>query len=96
MFPPEVSRKTYYEVMNHYINWNDGRLKNNSEYYVRKYLQDLFDYEVIISNCVMDLAEIDKGTQGYWTAYKSETLDLDYHYFFQLEEDAVAFKLKWS
>ena len=88
------------ETMDHYIDWNDGRLEGNSEYFIRKYLEHWFEYEVVIKGKTIGLDDVDRDTKGYWSAYGDNIYggnadEASAYYFFQLEEDAVAFKLKW-
>lgn len=85
-------------VFKKYVNWQDrerfARLPNDG-FNLRNSLLEKLPHEVILptEHCI-DLRDIDKFVQDKWSAYADER-KFQSHYFFKLEADAVAFKLRW-
>jgi len=76
-----------------YVNWQ--KFPGNNPYDLRTKLLETLPYEVILLlSDNIDLRDIDAFVQDKWSAYANER-DFQSHYFFKLEEDAVAFKLRW-
>lgn len=84
-------------VFKKYVNWQDReRFARTAPYNLRLDLLKKLSYEIILpeEHCI-DLRDIDNFVQDKWSAYADER-KYQSHYFFKLETDAVAFKLRWS
>jgi len=90
-------------VFKKYVNWQlpDGLWQHKTKFYggnthdLRSKLLVELPYEIILSSEeLIDLRDIDAFVQDEWSAYTQERA-FKSHYFFKLEADAVAFKLRW-
>jgi len=84
-------------VFKKYLNWQDReKFSMDGAYNLRLALLVELPYEIILptEHCI-DLRKIDDFVQDTWSAFADERRR-DSHYFFKLEADAVAFKLRWS
>ena len=82
------------------INWKiRAEDKGYNSTLLRLWLLERVKYEVIIKNNTygLDLRDIEEQVEGKWAAFRIvEMSDKNYsHYFFELETDAMAFKLRW-
>ena len=78
-------------IFKKYVNWQD----TPDIYNLRSELLEMLPYEIVLPETNhIDLRDIDKFVQDKWSAYA--TAQNQSHYFFKLQEDAVAFKLRWS
>lgn len=82
-------------VFKKYVNWQDRtKFSGAGIYNLRSELLEILPYEIVLPETNhIDLRDIDDFVQDEWSAYAS-ALNKS-HYFFKLEEDAVAFKLRW-
>ncbi len=82
-------------VFKKYVNWQDRtKFSSDNIYSLRPQLLAVLPYEIILpTEHYIDLRDIDEFVQDKWSAYAS--IRGAGHYFFKLEEDAVAFKLRW-
>ena len=55
---------------------------------------NVMPYRVIVTQNY-DMRDVGENTTANWTAYAHPLSD-EYHYFFEKEEDAVGFKLRFS
>ena len=81
-----------------YVNWQDRERfarSPNDPFNLRDSLLEKLPHEIILQteHCI-DLRTIDDFVQDKWSAFADER-KLQSHYFFKLETDAVAFKLRW-
>lgn len=79
-----------------HIYWYEWPVEIRNEISLRKKILELAPHEIVIpfthKSDYKDLGDIGELTEGKWTAFS----DTGYiHYFFELEFDAVAFKLRW-
>ena len=81
-------------VFKKYVNWQDReKFSSDNTYSLRPQLLAVLPYEIILpTEHYIDLRDIDEFVQDKWSAYASAAAS---HYFFKLEADAVAFKLRW-
>ena len=80
-------------VFKKYVNWQ--KFPRNNPYDLRSKLLETLSYEIVLpSEQHIDLRDIDNFVQDEWSAYTQERA-FKSHYFFKLEADAVAFKLRW-
>jgi len=76
-----------------YVNWQ--KFPKNNPYDLRTKLLETLPYEIVLPSLQhIDLRDIDAFIQDEWSAYANER-HFEAHYFFKLEADAVAFKLRW-
>lgn len=83
-------------VFKKYVEWQDRtKFSSDNTYTLRPQLLAELPYEIVLSKIdSIDLRDIDEFVQDKWSAYAS--IRGNGHYFFKLEADAVAFKLRWS
>ncbi len=80
-------------IFERYVNWQ--RFPRRNSYDLRTKLLETLPYEIVLSELdIIDLRDIDAFVQDKWSAYANER-DFQSHYFFKLETDAAAFKLRW-
>lgn len=79
-----------------YVNWQDRtKFSVAGTYNIRSELLEILPYEIVLSTTNdIDLRDIDSFVRDKWSAYADER-KFQSHYFFKLEGDAVAFKLRW-
>lgn len=91
------------------INWPVEKPQGNFMS-LRPWLLERAQYEIVIERKLTfpdlgnnndygpDLRDIEEQAEGRWAAVRIDELaDKSYsHYFFQLERDAMAFKLRWT
>ncbi len=77
-----------------YLNWQDRGLDEQINEPLRDWLLERLPYELTNPSTknFIDLRDIGELAEGQWSAYAGRN---DAHYFFELESDAMAFKLKW-
>lgn len=82
-------------VFKKYVNWQDKtKFSSDNTYTLRPQLLAVLPYEIILpTEHHIDLRDIDEFVQDEWSAYA--IIRGGGHYFFKLETDAVAFKLRW-
>lgn len=83
-------------VFKKYVNWQDReKFARTAPYSLRLELLEKLPYEIVLPlEDHIDLRDIDNFVRDKWTAYADER-KYESHYFFKLEADAVAFKLRW-
>ncbi len=83
-------------VFKKYVNWQDReKFSRQGPHLLRLELLVELPYEIILlTEHRIDLRDIDEFVQDEWSAYAHERA-FKSHYFFKLEADAVAFKLRW-
>lgn len=82
-------------IFKKYVNWQDrNQVYVDGIYNLHDDLLEILPYEIVLSQTNrIDLRDIDNFVQDKWSAYASAQNQS--HYFFKLETDAVAFKLRW-
>lgn len=82
-------------IFKKYVNWQDReKFSWNGACQLRLELLIELPYEVVMPETNhIDLRDIDNFVQDKWSAYASAQNKS--YYFFKLEADAVAFKLRW-
>lgn len=87
-------------VFRGYVKWNnlgeDGPADcYNSTYNLDNWLLERLPYSLIVPvNVTLDFRDIGDSVLGKWSAYQCLRNGSGY-YFFETEEDAMAFKLRW-
>lgn len=85
-------------VFKNYVAWyGEEDSPQNDEIHIRRWLMEKFPYEITVEDgSSVDLRDIGDNTLGPWSAYGGRwgLQHMDY-YFFELEIDAMAFKLKF-
>lgn len=79
------------------INWQKNPYYSTEP--LRKWLLRRLPIEIIVSSDLIghgpELRDIGALLEGEWSALRTNNGDGNLHYFFELESDAMAFKLKW-
>lgn len=66
----------------------------SSAFNIRKWLLEKgLTFEIITDGLGPDSRDVGELTHGLWSAFQEDATRA--YYFFELEEDAVAFKLRW-
>ncbi len=88
MEPPELPKM---------INWQREQSYESGVQPLRQYLLDRLPYEVVLENTIftIDLRDIEELIEKRWSAFHIPGMVMTEYYFFELETDAVAFKLRW-
>ena len=84
-----------------YVKWyGESDSPTNTEPHIRPWLLKRLPFEVIVDEGKdIDLRDVGESVEGKWSAYSGwDHRNGTYccgHYFFELETDVMAFKLRW-
>ena len=89
----------YLRELNRYIWWYEAGMSRgfSDERKIYKFLLDQLPYEILVDSVEHsppELIEIENSITYKWSAYLNNDGEI-IHYFFETEEDAMAFKLRW-